>query len=144
MQYPTILLVLLVSAAILVCGCTTSPGGVLSPTPSGGSGSLTPEPTVTLPSEKNVEIQINEKDPIYATITVIFAGGKGQVAVTDIEVRVTRADGPVVTKHLPAEKGSELKFEGTKDTDRIEAWVSLNDGTRYKIIDQLVPYRTRG
>jgi len=105
---------------------------------------MIPGPTVTLPPEHAVEIQINEKDPIYATISVIFAGGKGQVMVTDILVRVTRSDGRVTEKHLEAVKGAELKFDGTKEDDRIEAFVSLTNGNTYKVIDQIVPYRTRG
>jgi hypothetical protein len=35
-------------------------------------------------------------------------------------------------------------FQGTRETDRIEVWVTLNTGIQYKVIDQLLPYRTRG
>jgi hypothetical protein len=99
---------------------------------------------VTLPPGKTVTVQVNEKDTSYATITVIFSGGEGQIATKDIVVRVTRADGEVVIEHLPAEKGAELIIQGTKDTDRIEVYVTLNTGDTYKIMDQLLPYRTRG
>lgn len=138
------LFAILLLAGVAITGCMQSPGGSGSLSPGNSQGTLVPGPTVTLPPEQTVEIQINEKDPIYATIPVFFAGGKGQVAVKDIVVRVTRADGKVIEKHLEPLKGAELKFEGTKETDRIEAWVTLNTGSVYKVIDQLVPYRTRG
>lgn len=138
------LLAILLLAGVAITGCMQSPGGSGSLFPGNSQGGMVPGPTVTLPPEQTVEIQVNEKDPIYATIPVSFAGGKGQVAVKDIIVRVTRADGKVIEEHLEPVKGAELKFEGTKETDRIEAWVTLNTGNVYKVIDQLVPYRTRG
>lgn len=131
--------------ALMFCGCT-SPGGIVPGIPGqeNTDGTLQPGPTQTLPPESTVEIQINEKDTSYATIQVIFAGGKGQIAVTSIIVKVTRPDGQVITESLPAEKGAEVKIQGSKDTDRIEVYVSLNNGKTYKIIDRLLPYRTRG
>lgn len=138
------LLAILLLAGVAITGCMQSPGGSGSLFPGNSQGGMVPGPTVTLPPEQTVEIQVNEKDPIYATIPVSFAGGKGQVAVKDIVVRVTRADGKVIEEHLGPVKGAELKFEGTKETDRIEAWITLNTGNVYKVIDQLVPYRTRG
>ncbi len=129
---------------VAICGCTQVPAGSAQSTQGTAKNGMMPGPTVTLPPEHAVEIQINEKDPIYATISVIFAGGKGQVMVTDILVRVTRSDGRVTEKHLEAVKGAELKFDGTKEDDRIEAFVSLTNGNTYKVIDQIVPYRTRG
>jgi len=128
----------LIAVLILLSGCTT-PG-------SDGNGGLsvpTPGPVQSLPPGKDVTIQINEKDTSFATITVIFSGGEGQIAVSDILVQVTHPDGKVLTGHLPAEKGAELVFEGTRDTDRIEVYVTLNTGITYKIIDRLLPFRTR-
>jgi hypothetical protein len=138
------LFIALLLAGVAISGCTQAPGGIPSVFQGSSQDGMVPGPTVTLPPDRTVEIQINEKDPIYATITVFFSGGKGQIAVTDIMVRVTRSDGQVTTKHLEANKGAELKFDGTKEDDRIEVFVSLTNGNTYKIIDQLVPYRTRG
>ncbi len=131
--------------ALVFCGCT-SPGGIIPGIPGQENTgvSLQPEPTQTLPPESTVEIQINENDTSYATIQVLFAGGKGQIAVTSILVKVTRPDGQVITKSLPPEKGAGVKIQGSKDTDRIEVYVTLNTGKTYKIIDRLLPYRTRG
>lgn len=141
-----IILLILAVSAIAFAGCTETPsmssqnGG---PVGIGGSSFAT-GPTVTLPPEQNVEIQVNEKDPIYATITVVFAGGKGQIAVRDILVRVTTSDGKVTEQHLPPQKGSEVVFKGTKGDDRLEVTVTLTTGATYKIIDRIIPYRTRG
>jgi hypothetical protein len=139
---PGFIIIALVGAALLLCaGCTdTSPGSV---PPVATQTVPTPGPTDTLPEGQSVTIQVNEKDPIYSTISVTFAGGAGQVAVRDISVRVTRSDGQVLTDHLPAEKGAEILFQGTQADDRIEVFVTLNTGETYKPIDQLVPYRTR-
>ncbi len=139
-----IVFLILALAASAFSGCT----GMRPEAPYGGPGaadrSLSTGPTVTLPPEQSIEIQVNEKDPIYATISVIFAGGKGQIAVKDILVRVTTSDGGVTEKHLEPVKGAEVKFQGTKGDDRLEVIVTLNTGATYTIIDRVVPYRTRG
>ncbi|MDI9633092.1 MAG: hypothetical protein QFX32_03440 [Methanolinea sp.] len=138
-----IVLVLLASG---LAGCT----GMHPQFPPGqggfGSGedSLKPGPTVTLPPSLDVTVQVNEKDPIYATVPVIFAGGKGQVAVRDILVRLTTSEGQVIEGHLEPVKGAEVKLQGTRGDDRLEVLVTLTNGNTYKIIDRTVKYRTRG
>jgi hypothetical protein len=107
-----------------------------------GSVDLTPGPTQTLPPGQEVTIQVNQKDPIYATITVVFAGGKGQIAVSDILVQVSLPDGTVTTKHQQPVKGGEVVFQGSRETDRVEAWVRLTSGSTYKTVDILLPFRT--
>lgn len=136
MERPFIAFALLAAILLLVAGCTTL-------SPAGEPAVPTPGPVQTLPSGQDVTIQVNQKDPIYATITVIFAGGEGQIAVTDILVRVTRPDGMIATEHLPPVKGAELVFQGSRETDRLEAWVTLNTGVTYKTLDMPIPYRTR-
>ncbi len=98
----------------------------------------------TLPPGSNVVIQVNPKDPIYATIDVIFAGGEGQAQVKSIEVDYTGSDGVHQTQNLKPEKGAQVTFNGTKQTDRIEAYVTLYNGNRYKVVNQTSPYRTSG
>jgi hypothetical protein len=141
MQNQVLIIIAVAMAFLFTAGCS---GNFPSVTPDGSPSVPSPGPTVTMPSGQSVTVQVNEKDPINAKITVIFAGGEGQMATKDIRVRVTRADGEVIIEHLPAEKGAELIIDGTKDTDRIEVYATLNTGVTYKIIDQLVPYRTRG
>lgn len=131
---------IVIAAFIAVAGCTAAPGGPQT----SGSPALTTGPTQGLPAEKRVEVQVNEKDPIYMTVPVIFAGGEGQISVSSVEVTFTPEGGIPETRLLRNEKGAELTFQGTRGTDRVEATVSYTDGTRYKIVDKLIPYRTRG
>ena len=133
----------IIIAAIIACGCVSGPAGEPGPVTGAVTGSLTPGPTQTLPSEREIDVQI-EKSGLDAMITVIFSGGKGQAAVTSIDVVVTRSDGEVFRERLPAEKLAELKIPGTKEDDRIVVSVAYNDGTSYTIIDRMLPYRTRG
>jgi hypothetical protein len=135
----SVLMLFLAAAVLLVlAGCTTAPP-LLTPTLT----VPTPEPTQTLPSGQGVTLQVNQKDPIYDTITVVFAGGEGQIAVTNIIVKVTLSDGKTETKQLSPVKGEEVRFQGTRETDRVEAWVTLNTGKTYKTVDTLLPHRTR-
>ncbi len=134
-----LIFLLIIGITSIFSGCTSPQIGRVP-----GDGNLAPGPTQTLPSGKNVILQINGKDTSYQTVTVIFAGGEGQIAVTDILLVYTRADGMVEQEHLPATKGAEVVFQGTRETDRIQGYVTLNTGVTYEIVDQQVPYRTRG
>jgi hypothetical protein len=136
MRNQVLIIIAMAAAFLAIAGCTGN-------LPNDSSSVPTPGPTVTMPPGQAVTVQVNEKDTSYATITVIFSGGEGQMATKDILVRVTRPDGEVIIEHLPAEKGAELIIQGTRDTDRIEIYVTLNTGKTYKIVDQLLPYRTR-
>ncbi len=141
MQNQILFFILLSALALLCTGCTENISGV---PPGSLPDNMTPGPTVTMPPAQSVTVQINEKDPITASIKVIFAGGKGQIATKDILIRLTRSDGEVIVEHLTARMQDEVDLQGTKESDRIEVYVTLNTGKTYKIIDQLVPYRTLG
>ncbi len=143
MQNFVLILIIVTAAFLLTAGCTS----VIPDTPvipNNSSSVSTPGPTMTLPPGQSVVIQVNEKDTSYATITVVFSGGEAQVTTKDILVRVTRPDGEVLIGHLRPVKGDELVLQGSRDTDRIEVFVTLNSGVTYKVIDRLLPYRTRG
>lgn len=151
MQYRiTISLVLLICAAIALAGCTGTQSTPVSPSTTGSGtgspatpvGNMVVSPTDAVPSDYSVTIDIGEKDYL-GNIPVIFQGGMGQAHVTKIDVTLTRSDGVVKTAVLGIKKGDEVEFEGTKQTDRVEVWVSMNDGHRYKTNDVLSPYRTR-
>jgi hypothetical protein len=135
MRISCVIPVLLAVALLFLAGCTM-PG-------IGEPAAPAPGPVQTLPPGQDVTIQVDQKDPIYATITVVFAGGEGQIAVSDILVQVTRPDGTVTTEHLRPVKGAEVTFQGSRETDRVEAWVTLNTGKTYKTVDTLLPFRTR-
>lgn len=143
MQNLVLILVTVTAAFLLTAGCTSFIPDT-SLIPNNSSSVPTPGPTMTLPPGQSVTIQVNEKDTSYARISVIFSGGEGQVATKDIFVRVTRPDGVVLIGHISPVKGDELILQGSKDTDRIEVFVTMNTGVTYKVIDSLLPYRTRG
>jgi hypothetical protein len=140
----------IVCAAIIFAGCTgtqpaTTTTGTSTPT-SGtypASGSIIPGPTETLPPDYYVVVDVGEKDYL-GMIPVTFQGGMGQVFVKKIDVTLTRSDGTVQTATVGANKGDRAQLEGTKQTDRVEVWISMVNGMTYKIIDVQSPYRTRG
>ncbi len=122
---------------------TTVPG-TITQTP---GASLSPGPTETLPGQKTVAFQI-DKNPIPVTpvVTVTFNGGLGQSQLTRIEIKFTSAEGRVeeeVIARTEIRAGQMATFDGTTETDRVEIWVSYTDGSRYKVVDQLVPFQTR-
>jgi hypothetical protein len=134
---------ILVLMAILVAGCTNIP----VPSPGQGqslTGALVPGPVVTLPVTSAVDVQVMQKDSVYSTVDVVFGGGNGQVLVSSCDVVFTRSDGSSETRQLKPEKWATVTMQGTKGTDRVEVSVTMKDGKTYKIIDQQVPYRTRG
>ena len=103
-----------------------------------------PALVVTLPVTTSVDVQVMQKDSVYQTVDVVFGGGNGQVQVSSCDVVFTRSDGTSETRQLKPEKGATVTLQGTKGTDRVEVSVTMKDGKTYKIIDQQVPYRTRG
>jgi predicted small secreted protein len=141
---PWVFISILALMAILVAGCTTVPvpsqgQGQVPPT-----GTLTTGPVVTLPVTSVVDVLVMQKDSVYSTVDVVFGGGNGQVLVSSCNVVFTRSDGTSETRQLKPEKGATVTLQGTKGTDHVEVSVTMKDGKTYKIIDQQVPYRTRG
>ncbi|ACL16645.1 hypothetical protein [Methanosphaerula palustris] len=160
-----IIAILLLSLAVMMmgAGCTTTPtvnnttttttvpattAGLASATglsaaattvaaATGGDNSLTPGPTQAMPKGNDVFVQVNQKDPIDHSITVIYNGGAGMNSVTGCTVHLIRSDGTDETKSLTTQTGSELTFKGTKNPDRIVVTVTTNSGQTYTIIDQM-------
>ncbi len=142
---------------IVACaGCTNSSGtqstGVSgtsgSATPASGA-SLTPGPTDVMPANIAVVVDVGEKD-YTGTIPVIFQGGQGQINVNKIVVTLTRTDGTTQTYNLGSNKGAEVDLAGTRGTgslqgqpDRVEVWVTMNNGQTYKTVDVTREYRSR-
>jgi hypothetical protein len=103
--------------------------------------SLTPGPTQTLPPGKEVEFQIMAGYPSRFThdLTITFSGGKGQDFLKkNIDVRVTKSTGDVVTETLQPTIGNEVTITDAKGENRVEITVSLVTGGTYKIIDKIV------
>jgi hypothetical protein len=142
---------IILCTAIAFAGCSSTPsvpalspgsvtsGGNSGPTSSGGN--LVPTPTDTVPDYDMVKVDVGEKDYL-GVIPVIFQGGLGQIHVQKIEVFLYRDDGQQQSATIAANKGAEADLQGTRQTDRVVVYVTLN-GVRYKTNDVLSPYRTR-
>jgi hypothetical protein len=112
--------------------------------PTATTSSLKPGSTDTLPSSTPVDINVEKAGTYATTIITNFNGGKGMGFVSKVDVKVTRADGTVVTGTLKPMMGQTLELEGTNGTDRVEVIVTMKTGNVYKVIDQQMPYKTRG
>jgi len=97
-----------------------------------------PQEVAILPPDYTVDIGI-DKDRVYNTITVTFNGGRGQVLVKNILVRVTTSDGRTEQKYLPVGNqvaiGSSVDMKGSHGPDRVEVFVTLG-GITYKVKDE--------
>jgi hypothetical protein len=162
MKFRLLIPVIVVLVAIIfAAGCTGSGGQTTPPQtqpptpvqktsvsttalPSTTGGSTQPGPTQTIPPATPVSISVEKAGTYSTTIITHFDGGKGMSAVSKVDVRVTRPDGSVVTGVLKPLRGETVELEGTQGTDRVEVIVTMNTGSMYKIIDQQMPYKTRG
>jgi hypothetical protein len=97
-----------------------------------------PQEVAILSPDYAVDIGI-DKDRVYNTITVTFNGGRGQVLVKNILVRVTTSDGITEQKYLPVGNqvaiGSSIDMKGSHGPDRVEVFVTLG-GVTYKVKDE--------
>ncbi len=144
-----ILAILLLCAAIGAAGCTGTTGTPAQPTGSpvttpvqSPANNLVVSPTDVVPENNAVSVIVQEKDYI-GNISVVFDGGKGQYLVKSASVTLYRSDGQVVTMPLGIKKGDLVELMGTKQTDRVVAYVSEVNGMTYKVADVLSEYRTR-
>ncbi len=144
------LAVLLLCAVIGAAGCTGTPGTPAQPTtgspaatqPQSTANNLVVSPTDVVPDNNAVSVIVQEKDYL-GNISVVFDGGKGQYLVKSASVTLYRSDGQVVTVPLGIKKGDLVELVGTKQTDRVVAYVSEVNGMTYKVADVLSEYRTR-
>ena len=147
----TVLIVTLLCTLLALAGCTGSqsspaaPQGtaqVASPSAAVISGpDMVPSPTDSIIEANMVNINV-EKDYL-ANVVVTFQGGNGLAQVNKIDVTLNRADGQVKTANIGIKVGDTVTLEGTKDTDRVIVYVTMKDGKRYKLVDSLVPFRSR-
>jgi len=144
----SVLVVLLVSATVVLAGCSgTSAGsapGTSAATGSAASGSnLVTSPTDSIPANNAVTVTVQEK--VYdGTIPVVFNGGKGQSLVKSIDVTLYTSDGQVKTAKIGTNKDDSVTLQGTKDPnnpDRVVVTVSEMNGQTYKVADVLSTYR---
>jgi len=118
------------------------------PTPVPTTLSLTPGPTQTLPEVWGLEVQVyGNGEAINPRIIVSCQGGKGLNFIQQIDVRVTRPDGVVVTDVIskPLYKGKEVSLPITSqmgNVNRVEVWATTPQSDKVKIFDDYVPFRT--
>jgi hypothetical protein len=98
-----------------------------------------------MPENLQAEFQVDPKDPIYANVRVAYRGGTATIHITHVDVILTKADGTVIRKTLPesgtrkVQVGDEVVIQGTRQTDRLQVTVTLDNGNVYRVIDQLLP-----
>lgn len=163
MRKTIVLFGILVTALLLAAGCTLPGGSQTTPVPTAvpatplptiaeqsttiptaSGGSTIPGPTQTIPSNEAITVTVDKGGTYSTTIISSFDGGKGINFVSRIEVKVTRPDGSSVFGTLKPMMGDTLELEGTNGTDRVEVTAFMKSGQVYKIIDQQMPYKTRG
>jgi len=159
--------ILVITSALVLCavlamaaGCTQSAAPVTpTPTPaattvaatpkaSSTSVSSTPGPTQTLPEAWYIEVQVQSNGfaPDPQIITTV-RGGKGLNFIQQVDVRVTRSDGIVENGNIlkPLKVGDSVSLASTTApgyADRAEVWATDPQGTKVKIFDDYVPFRT--
>ena len=157
-----IFVVLCAFAGLLVlgAGCTQQSTGpatqVQTPVPT--TAQATAIPTVTtpvatptlgyiegpMPAQYMVDVQVDRNTvAITPSIIATYRGGKGTNFVHSMDVTVTRSDGQVITQSIEKPQvNSKVEIEGTRGTDRVEVFINLVNGERYRIYDQSLPFRT--
>lgn len=152
----TVVIVIIFSAGCIGGGGQTTPAQTPVPTTAEttvvpvttqmtlGCVAMQPGPTQTIPPQQEVSVSVEKAGTYSTTIITHFNGGKGINFVSRIDVKVTRPDCSVVSGQVKPIMGETLELEGTQGTDRVEVVTTMTSGDVYKIIDQLMPYKTRG
>ena len=153
MQIKTIISITgLLCVLLAIAGCTgtqnspvvtqgTVPAATQTASPTSAGPDLVPSPTDSIIDAYKLDFNV-EKDYL-GNVIVTFQGGRGLQQVNKIDVTLNRADGLVKTADVGINMGDSVTLEGTKNTDRVMIYVTMKDGRRYKIVDSLVPFKTR-
>jgi hypothetical protein len=107
----------------------------------------TPGIVQTLPEEYAVEVQVASNGvSVDPKIITTFRGGRGINFITQVEVVNARGDGiteNAVKSHPNVGDTIELTSSGGEN-DRISVYVTISNGQRYLIYDQVVSFKQRG
>jgi hypothetical protein len=102
-----------------------------------------------MPANIAVSVSVGEKDYL-GNIPVTFNGGAGQGLVSSIQVVLTRVDGSTETQSLAPDTGNIVNLAGTRgsgslegQSDRVQVYVTMMNGSTYEIADVLREYRSR-
>jgi len=147
-------LFLLTAFVLVLCalsaGCTNptqaeiKPVDIPTPFPSPVTSSIatvvaTPIAVDTMPPEQFVDLQLTKERPDFS-LHLLYNGGKGELFVQNIMMKVTRSDGQVIEQYLndgqrKPRRGDELVIQGSRGNDRVEVFVT-SAGKTYKAIDK--------
>ncbi|MDP3563288.1 MAG: hypothetical protein Q8R70_02240 [Methanoregula sp.] len=99
----------------------------------------TPVAIDTLPPEQFVDLQLTKERPDFS-LRLLYNGGKGEIFVQNVMMRVTRSDGQVIEQYMndsqrKPRRGDELVIQGSRGSDRVEVFVT-SAGKTYKAIDK--------
>jgi hypothetical protein len=100
---------------------------------------LTPLPVETLPEEQFVDLVLSKQRP-DSSIHLLYNGGKGEVFVQNIMIKVTLSNGQVVQQYMnegnrKPRRGDELVIEGTRGTDFVQVYLT-SAGRTYKVKEE--------
>lgn len=148
-------LVLLVFSGIILCallaGCTSPTESVIKPAGTPVPATLTPSltseitiiptpfPVETLPAEQEVDLVLSKQRP-DSSIHLLYNGGKGEVFVQNIMMKVTLSNGQVVQQYMndgnrKPRRGDELVIEGTRSSDFVQVYMT-SAGRTYKVKEE--------
>ncbi|MDP2795885.1 MAG: hypothetical protein Q8N94_00055 [Methanoregula sp.] len=145
---------LLTALVLVLCalsaGCTSptqaeiKPVDIPTPLPTPVTTSVatvvaTPVAVDTLPPEQFVDLQLTKERPDFS-LHLLYNGGKGEIFVQNVMMKVTRSDGQVIQQYLndgqrKPRRGDELVIQGSRGSDRVEVFVT-SAGKTYKAIDK--------
>jgi hypothetical protein len=99
----------------------------------------TPLPVDTLPPEQDVALVLAKQRP-DSSIHLLYNGGKGEVFVQNIMMKVTLGNGQVVQQYMndgnrKPRRGDELIIEGTRGTDFVQVYLT-SAGRTYKVKEE--------
>jgi hypothetical protein len=99
----------------------------------------TPLPVETLPPEQDVALVLSKQRP-DSSIHLLYNGGKGEVFVQNIMMKVTLSNGNIVQQYMndgnrKPRRGDELVIEGTRGTDLVQVYIT-SAGRTYKVREE--------
>lgn len=99
----------------------------------------TPLPVETLPAEQSVDLVLSKQRP-DSSIHLLYNGGKGEVFVQNIMMKVTLSTGQVVQQYMndgnrKPRRGDELIITGTRGSDLVQVYLT-SAGRTYKIMEE--------
>jgi hypothetical protein len=148
-------LVMLAFSGLVLCalfaGCTSPTGAEIKPIGTAIPTSppplptsevtvmSTPLPVETLPAEQEVDLVLSKQRP-DSSIHLLYNGGKGEVYIQNIMMKVTLSNGQVVQQYMndgnrKPRRGDELVIEGTRSTDFVQVYLT-SAGRTYKVQEE--------